>query len=132
MAVLTVTPAKVAPIFPQKALIFDFVAAAAITAGQAVTINTAGKVEPASAATAIRFAGIALSAAGAGQAVSVLKSGHVAGLTPAGNAGTPVYVGNTAGDIADAAGTATITAGSVIPIATAGGIEKVVYVEALW
>ena len=133
MAVLTVTAARIAPIFPQKAQIFSFVATAAITAGQAVKFDATGKVSALSAATAGKCAGIALSTVGAGQALSVLKSGHIAGIAPAANdAGASVYVGDTAGTVTDAAGTATILAGSVVAIATAGAIEKVVYVDCVW
>ena len=103
---ITVTAAKVAPIDPEKAEIYPFQAAAAITAGQVVYILAAGTVGLADATTAggalIQARGIALNAAAAGKAVDVLKKGRVAGfdLSLVAYSG-PVFLSETAGALAD-------------------------------
>ena len=52
MSDITVTAAQIAPVFPQKAEIYDLFAAAAITAGQIVYTTTAGKADLADASAA--------------------------------------------------------------------------------
>ena len=131
MADITVTAAQVARPFPEKDMVFDFIAAVAITAGKGVYINSAGKVDLASggAAGTSRIAGIALNAAGAGQAVSVLIRGHIAGFALSGLAYDAVlYVSNTAGSLGDAAGTVSVTVGRVVPLSDKA-LTKVLYVD---
>ena len=133
MADITVTAAKVAPVFPEKAEIFDMIAVEAITKGQAVYQTTAGKagVADANASGKQQFRGIALNAAAAGSAVSVLKKGHVSGFTLSGNYDSLAYLSDTAGALADAAGTMTVNCGRVMAL-TDKDLTKVLYVDADW
>lgn len=133
MSDITVTAAQVAPVFPEKALIFDLIAAATITAGQAVYRDTAGKAALADADAGSgkqAFAGIALNGAGAGQAVSVLIQGHVYGFTLSGAYGSGAFLSDTAGALADAPSTTNpVRAGQVVALSDAN-LTKVLYVEA--
>lgn len=134
-AQVTVTAAQVAAIFPQKAEIYDFIAAVAITAGQPVYLTTAGKADLADgdAANTTVCTGIALNSAGAGQGVSVLKRGHVAGFAVSGLAyGAPVYFSGTAGQAYDTTVGAGKVLGIVVAMPEAGGPVKVLYVDQVW
>jgi hypothetical protein len=133
MADITVTAAKVAPVFPQHCTIRDYIAAETITAGQAVYILTTGKVgvADANAAGKQQFRGIALNGGGAGQAISVLHEGEVAGFTLAGDADSLAYLSNTAGALADAAGTMNVVAGRVKCLSDAD-LTKVLFVKTQW
>lgn len=135
MANIALTAAQIAPVFPQKAEIYDLIAAAAITAGQIVYTTTAGKVDLAdgSGAGTIVNIGVALNGAAAGEPVSVLKRGHVAGFTVSGlNGAAKAYVSNDAGSAADAAGDNSKVIGTITAIPTVGGVTKLLYVEADW
>jgi hypothetical protein len=133
MADIVVTAAKVGVVFPGIAEIYDAVAAEAITAGQPVAFTTAGKVQVCDANVAGRnvLHGIAVMAAGAGQAVSILKRGHLFGFTLAGAYGSKAYVSDTLGVLADAAGTASLPVGQVVPLSDAAK-TKVLYVDINW
>lgn len=134
MADLTVTAAQVAPVFPENAEIYDFIAAATLTAGQPVYINASGKADVADgngSSPANRFRGIALMAASAGKAVSVLQRGAVYGFTLSSLAyDAAVYVSDTAGSLADAAGTTSLAVGKVMPLSDKD-ISKVLYVTGI-
>ena len=135
MSAITVTAAQVATLYPLKAEIYAYEAAAAITAGQAVYINANGKADlaDASAAGTLVTVGIALESVGAGAAVSVLKQGYVAGATLTGLAyGDPVYISDTAGGLDTAAGTVSKIAGRVAPVNQAGNIQKAIYIQSDW
>lgn len=132
MADLTVTAAQVAPVFPDDARIRSYIAAVAITAGQAVYRTSAGKADLADAngSGTLQFRGIALESVAAGQPVSVIEDGEVYGFTLSGVAyDGKVYVSNTAGALADAAGGSTIVAGRCNNL-TDGSLTKVLYVRA--
>lgn len=135
MADIVATPAKIAPLFPGIAEIYDFIAAEAIVAGQPVTLVAAsGKVQVSDAnGTGGRNTvyGIALKTVGAGQGVSVLKRGHLAGYTLAGNYGSLAYVSDTLGTLADAAGTAPLPVGRVVGVSDAT-VTKALYVDIQW
>ena len=134
MADITVTAAQVAACFPDKAEIVDMIAASTITAGQALYQDTNGKCAPADANAGglQQFRGIALNGAGAGYAVSVLVRGHVYGFTVSGmNGDALAYLSDTAGALADAAGTMTVNAGRVTCL-TDGNLTKVLYIDADW
>lgn len=134
MTDIALTAAKVSLIFPGIAEVYDAIAAESITVGQAVTFVAAtGKVQVSDANAAGRNTvhGIALKSVGAGQAVSILKRGHLAGYTLAGNYGSHVYVSDTAGALADAAGTASLPVGQVVPMSDAS-LTKVLYVDIAW
>jgi len=134
MADITVTAAQVAVVYPEQAEIVQMIAAAAITAGQAVyTVASTGKagIADANDSGKEQFRGIALNAAAAGGGVSVLKKGHVYGFTLSGNYDSAAYLSNTAGALADAAGTMTVNCGRVVGLPEANA-TKVLYVEADW
>lgn len=134
MADITVTANRVQVLFPEKAEIYDFIAAEAITKGQAVYQTTAGKVgvADANAAGKQQFRGIALNSASAGRAVSVLKHGHVAGFTVSSvNGDAPLYLSDTAGALGDTAGTMSVVAGRVVGL-TDKDNTRVVFIDADW
>lgn len=115
MSDITVTAAKVALVDPIKATVRSYIATETITAGQAVYILTTGKVgvADANAAGKQQFRGIALNGGGAGQAIDVVHDGEVTGFTLSGNADTMLYLSDTAGALADSAGTMTVVCGRV-------------------
>ncbi len=135
MADITVTAAQVAAVFPEKAEIYPFVAAATITAGQALYVTSAGKVDlyDSNGSGTLQFCGIALTGGGAGQEIDVLKEGHCYGFAITGSAYfAPIYGSNTAGALADSAGSSSYVAGRVVPLSDAGNFTKVLYVQADW
>lgn len=135
MADIAVVADNVAVLYPRYAEIYDFIAAAAITAGQVLYLNTSGKVDlyDSNGSGTLQLLGIALNGAGAGQAVSVLKRGFVAGFTVSGLAyDAPVYGSNTAGALADAAGSSSIVAGKVKALSDSGLLTKVLYIDISW
>lgn len=134
MADIVKTAAQIAPVYPNDAVMFDGIAGAALTAGDAVYWNSAGKLvkSNAGAGGTAKFAGIALKTVGIGQAVTVLKEGHVAGFTVSGMAyAAKAYLSDTAGALGDAAGTTSVVAGVVVPLPDAS-LTKVLFVSAEW
>lgn len=134
MADITVTPAQVGLVFPKEAHIRSYIAAAAITKGNAVYITTTGTVNlaDASAAGTGQFRGIALQTVGAGQAVDVLHRGEVYGFAISGlNADVRVFTSDTAGALGDAAGTVPATAGRVRCLADKAA-TKVLFIDVDW
>lgn len=135
MTAIAVTAAQVAVVIPEEAEVYDYIAAATITAGQAVYLVAAtGKVDlaDANASGKQQFRGIALTGGGAGQAISVLKRGLVYGFTLAGDYDSLAYLSDTAGGLDDAAGTMTVHVGRVASLTDAGTLTKVLYVDADW
>ncbi len=120
MTDIAVTAAQVGLVFPQDARIRSYVAAEAITKGQAVYLTTAGLVGVADAngSGKQQFRGIALNAGGAGQAIDALQEGEVYGFTISSlNVGALAYLSDTAGALADAGGTMTVRCGRVTALA---------------
>ena len=135
MTAIALTAAQIAPVYPNAAEIFDFVAAATITRGQAVYLTSAGKVDLADAngSGTLQFRGIALNDAAAGQAVSVLKSGHVYGFTVSGLAYDDIaYLSNTAGGLDTSAGGTSIICGRVMSLPDSPTFTKVLFIDADW
>jgi hypothetical protein len=132
MADLVVTAAQVAAVFPQEARIRSYIAAATITAGQAVYRDSAGKANLADAngSGTLQFRGIALNGGGAGQAIDVLEEGEVYGFTIAGAYDSLVYLSNTAGALADAAGGTSVVAGRVTSLTDGSTLTKILYISA--
>ncbi|MBI3161287.1 MAG: DUF2190 family protein [Chloroflexi bacterium] len=120
MADLTRTPASVADVWPLKTKKHPLIAAVDIAAGQPLYIDANGKANIADAngsAPANTYIGIAMQSIKAGQAVDAAVEGDVVGFDLSGLAyGAAVYVSNTAGELADAAGTATLLVGYVYPM----------------
>lgn len=134
MTDIALTAAQIAPVDPDEAQIFDFIAAATITAGQAVYITSAGKVNLADAngSGTLQFRGIALRGGAAGQAIPVLKRGRVYGFTVSAVAyDAALFLSDTAGALGDSAGSTSINAGRVVPLSDSN-LTKVVYIEADW
>lgn len=131
MADITVTAAKVAPVFADECRIRTYVAGATITAGQAVYRNSSGDANLADAngSGTLQFRGVALNGGGTGQAISVLEEGECYGFTLAGAYDSLAYVSNTAGALADAAGGTSIVAGRVVCLADPDR-TKVLYISA--
>lgn len=117
MADLTVTNAS--PVFTESITeIRTYLAGAGgITAGQSFYLDpTTGTALPTTAGTAGKFQvrGIALDTVGAGQGFDAIIKGYVAGVDVSGLAfDALVYVSNTSGKLADAAGTSSSVAGRV-------------------
>lgn len=133
MADITVTAVKVGTSNPDFAIIKNMVAAAAITAGQTVYQDSNGLADLAdgSAATTAQIHGIAITGAAIGQAVAVLQYGMVEGFAITGLAyDARVYVSDTAGALADAAGTVPVTVGRVVGL-TDGAVTKVLEINCL-
>lgn len=134
MSDITVTAANVAVLFPAKAEIYDNIAAVAVTAGQVLYLNSSGKVDlyDSNGSGTLQPHGIALNAAGAGQAVSVLKRGFVNGFTISSLAyDAALYGSNTAGALADAAGSSSVILGRVKAVSDAS-VTKALYVDMPW
>lgn len=121
MTDITVTAAQVAQVFTKfgKAEIYDFIAGATITAGQAVYVDSNGDLQltDAGATGTSQVIGIALNGGGAGQAISVLFHGCIYGFTLSGAYFSNVYLSETAGALSTS-GVLTVTAyvGRVWPL----------------
>jgi hypothetical protein len=133
MSAITVTAAQVAPVNETEPEIKTYIAAAAITAGQAVYENSAGKVDlaKADAVGTAKCVGIALRTVGAGQAVSVLQRGTIAGFTLSGAYASDVYVSAaTAGSLDSAIITGT---GNVVtPVGMVTSMSDADLTKVLW
>src|SRR5687768_13119804 len=111
------------------------IAAAAITVGQPVYIVTAsgkyGVADANGSAPLNTCRGIALNTAAAGKAVDVLVRGFLYGFTLTGvDYGAQVFLSDTAGALADAAGSTEVAIGRCVGIAEANGtLVKVIYVN---
>jgi hypothetical protein len=118
MADLTVTAAQVSPIFPRFAEIYPVVLAETVTAGQVLYQTSAGTygIADANVAGKQQARGIALEGGGAGQGVSMLVRGHCAGFTIAQAYDARLFLSDTAGAVADAAGTMSVPIGRVVPM----------------
>ena len=133
MTAIAVTAAQVGLVDPMKADVRSYIATETITKGQAVYILTTGKVgiADANASGKQQFRGIALNGGGAGQAIDVCHAGEVYGFTLSGNADTRAYLSDTAGELADAAGTMTVRVGRVVCL-TDKSLTKVLRIFTQW
>lgn len=131
MADITVTAADVGRLDPQEDDVVSLLAAATITAGQLVYQNSAGKaaVADGSAAGTAQVRGVAMNGGGAGQSITVLRRGAVGGFTLTSQAyDSRVYLSDTAGAAADAAGTVSAVIGRVFG-STDKDVTKYLYVD---
>lgn len=129
-----ITAANISVVNPMAAKIRTFIAAAAIDIGEAVYLNASGTVDlcDTNAAGKQQFRGIALEGVGAGQPVSILIEGILYGFDVSGVAYDGlVYASDTAGAIADAAGTMTVNVGRVIALPD-DDLTKAIAVFADW
>lgn len=133
MADLTVTAAQVALIDPQHAETYDYQPAAGVTftPGDAACVDAAtGLIDKAEADDPGKtdVAGIVVSIRGKG--VTLLKRGRVYGFDLSNlNYGASVYLSNTAGKLADGAGSTSVTVGKVVPVTESGRRVKVLYID---
>lgn len=114
IALVTANKVEVVESFEQMTL----PAAEAITAGMAVRVDTNGKFTKANATIASenRVYGIATRTVAAGQALTAIRKGVMDGWDLSGLAyDAPVYLSDTDGRLADAAGTIPSVAGRVVP-----------------
>jgi hypothetical protein len=113
MAAIVVTAANVARNMDTKTR--SYIAAEAITAGQAVYKLAAGTVgvADANASGKQQYRGIAINGGAAGVPIMVAYFGRVDGFTLDGNVDTLVYLSDTAGGLDTAAGTMTVPVGRV-------------------
>jgi hypothetical protein len=133
MADIALTAAQIAAVKPEISEIIDVTLAATVTKGQALYLVAAsGKygVADANDSGKEQVRGIALKAGAAGETIPMLKRGPVAGFTISGmNYDAPAYLSNTAGALADAAGTMTVVVGRVIPLNDSPTFSKVLWVD---
>ena len=128
MAVITVTAARVAPLFENMETRSVRVSVA-VTAGQLVYIADTGLAALASGAAAgtAQARGVVLKAAAAGEVTSILLQGEVEGFNVSAlDYDVPVYVSDTAGALDTAAGTVNVIVGRVVPVPLSTGLGKVV------
>jgi len=132
MADLTIGANGISLVFSNEAEIQDMIAVEAITAGQPVYQTSAGKagVADANAGGKQQFRGIALKTTAAGKACPVLRRGHLAGYVLSGVAYDGiVYLSDTAGSLADAAGTMSVNCGRVVALPDPD-LTKILFVQA--
>jgi hypothetical protein len=135
MSDVALTAAAIAAVRPLDPLtiIIPVIANEAVTAGQAAYLASTGKygVADANASGKEQFRGIFLGAAAAGQQVDLFVRGYIYGFTISGLAyDALVYLSDTAGALADAAGSMTVRCGRVVPL-TDSSLTKVLYIDAL-
>ena len=133
MADIVVVAAKVAFVDQEQADHSSYIAAEAITQGQPVYILSTGKVGVANALTAGKqqFRGIAMNGGGAGSAIDVCSEGELAGFTLPGNPDAVIYLSDTAGTLADAAGTKSVPVGRIVSRSDKD-LTKVLHVFVPW
>ena len=135
MADITVTAAKVGLVETEPAKTRNYIAAVAITKGQAVYQNTSGKaaLADASAGGTAQFRGVALNGAAAGDAVTVAEDATLEGFAVSGlNGDAIVYLSNTAGALATDAGTTSVACGRVVAMTDGPTLTKVLKIFTRW
>lgn len=133
MADLTISTA-ISLIDPGQCETFDGIPAETLSVGQPIYLVAAtGKigVADADAAGKQQFRGIVTKITG--RAASFVKRGLVYGYDLSGmDFDDPVYLSDTAGSLADAAGTMEVIVGRVAQVPEAGGPKKAIYIDADW
>jgi hypothetical protein len=130
MADLAVVAAEVGLVDPIKALTDNMIAAATITAGQIVYRDANGRADlaDASAAGTAGARGVALESVAAGEALTICQRGELEGFTIAQAYDAPIFLSDTAGALADAAGTVSVAVGNVCN-STDKDLTKLLYVD---
>lgn len=134
MADITVTAAQFGLVDPTKAVLFDGIATETITKGQALYQTTSGKfgIADANVANKQQVRGVAIQDAGAGQGVTMLIKGGAYGFTLTSQSyDDPVFLSDTAGTFADAAGTLTVPVGVVTSLADSS-LTKIIFFDIRW
>lgn len=132
MADIVVTAAKVGRVRPGEDEVLPVKLAATVTAGQVLYQNSSGTFDLADAngSGTLQARGVALEGGAAGSWVPMMKRGWLDGYTVSSmNGDAVVYLSNTAGAFADAAGATTVICGLIIPNSDS---TKVLYVDFQW
>lgn len=135
MSDIALTAVQVAPVYPATADIISVTLAEAVTQGQILYQLTAGTfgIADANASGKQQARGVALAAGGAGQTISMLRKGECYGFTVSSmNADAIVYLSDTAGALADAAGTMTVNCGRITVVPQSGSAVKVIFFNFDW
>ena len=136
MADLAITVANISVIKPEDAEIVQVVVAETVTAGQPLWIDSNGKgqLADANAAGERQARSLTLEAGLTNQSISCLKRGYVEGFTLSSQAfDDPIFLSDTVGVLADAAGTVTVPVGLVGSIAKdSSTISKILYLDFRW
>lgn len=136
MADLAITAANISPAKPEDAEIVQVVVAETVTAGQPLFFDSNGKGQLADANAAGERQARCLTLEGgvANQSISCLRRGFVEGFTLTSQAfDDTIYLSDTVGVLADAAGTVTVPVGLVAPIAKdSSTISKIFYADFRW
>jgi hypothetical protein len=106
-------------VFPSQIVAYPAVAGAATTIGAACYYNASGNaaLSDASAAGTAKFDGIVLEAVSSGYGITLLRCGIMAGFDLSNLAyGAPVYLSDTAGALAETAGSVEVIVGYVVPL----------------
>ena len=123
---------KLEIVHSEKADIKDFIQAEPLAVGDIVYQTSAGKVAKADANVAGKQQARGIVVRKTGSVVSVAKKAYLAGFDLSGLVyDAPVFLSDTAGKMADAAGTLSVNLGRVIGL-TDPDLEKVLYFEADW
>jgi len=132
IALTTANKVEIAESFEQMTL----PAIEAVTAGQAVRLDTStGKFTKANGSSSgeARIYGIATKTVAAGEPVTAIRKGVMDGFAlSALDYDAPIYLSDTDGTLADAAGTVSVVVGRVIPATgtTLGtGFDKILFVD---
>lgn len=135
MADLTLTTANKINVGTSHTVQFTAVAGAAITAGSPVCFDgTNDTVWPSDANDAAKdaVAGIATRTVAVGEGVTCVRRGYMDGWSNLPVPGSVVFVSDTAGALADAAGTLSLAVGVVIPVKGSGlgvAADRILLVE---
>ena len=134
MADFALTAADIRPALDQGAEIVDYVCGVTITKGQVVYVVAAGTLALADANDAglLQAIGIALHNGVAGDSISVMKKGYLYGYTITQDRGTHVWLSNTVGKLADAAGGVAQPVGRIANLPDKPNYTKIMYVEFGW
>lgn len=136
MADLAITVANISVIKPEDAEIVQVVVAETVTAGQPLFFDSNGKgqLADANAAGERQARCLTLEAGLTNQSISCLKRGFVEGFTLTDQSfDDPIFLSDTVGVLADAAGTVTVPVGLVGPIAKdSSTISKILYLDFRW
>lgn len=136
MTDLAITTANIEVVKPEDAEIIQWCLAEAVTAGQPLFLDSDGKgqLADANAAGERQARCLSLQAGAAQQIISCLKRGYVEGFILTDQAfDDPIFLSDTVGVLADAAGTVTVPVGKIDAIVKdASTISKILYLEFRW
>ncbi len=126
------TTRSINPVFAETAEIRDFREAETLAVGDVVYVTSAGKVAKADANAAGKQQARGIVVSKIGTTVSVMKKGYLGGFDLSGLAyDAQVFLSDTAGSLADAAGTLSVPCGRVSCF-TNPTLEKILYVDFNW